>query len=92
MDSKGAALTAGGGSVLATLGIEVCDGRFVCHFDPRCKGRGIPTPCFWQKRLQSVENKGQEREKERQESSRGGKRLEGKEIEEAESLREFGRV
>jgi hypothetical protein len=53
---------------------------------------GIPPPrVFWKKRLQSVENKGQEREKERQESSRGGKRLEIKEIEEAEFLKEFGR-
>jgi len=53
---------------------------------------GIPPPrVFWKKRLQSIENKGQEREKERQESSRGGKRLEIKEIEETEFLREFGR-
>ena len=69
VDSKGAALTAGGGSVLATLGIEVCAGRFVCHFDPRLGDGGTPPPVFWKKRLQSIENKGQEREKERQESS-----------------------
>ena len=50
-----------------------------------------PPPVFWKKRLQGIENKGQGREKERQESSRGGKRLEGKEIEEATFLKEFGR-
>jgi hypothetical protein len=53
---------------------------------------GIPHPrVFWEKRLQSIENKERGQKKERQESSRGGKRLEGKEIEEAESLKEFGR-
>jgi hypothetical protein len=50
-----------------------------------------PPPVFLQKSLQSIENKGRELGKERQESSRGGKRLEGKEIEEAEEVKEFGR-
>ena len=44
---------------------------------------------FWEKRLQSIENKRQEREKERQESSRGGNGLEAKEIQE---WKEFGGV
>jgi hypothetical protein len=81
VDSKGAALTAGGRSVLATLGSEVWAGRFVCHFDPRLRDGDTPPRVFWKKRLQGIENKGQEREKERQESWRGGKRLDGKEIE-----------
>ena len=50
-----------------------------------------PPPVFWKKSLQSIENKGREFEKERQESSRGGKVLKGKEIEEAEQVRELGR-
>jgi hypothetical protein len=50
-----------------------------------------PPRVFWKKRLQSTENKERGQKKERQESSRGGKRLEGKEIEEGESLKEFGR-
>jgi hypothetical protein len=55
------------------------------------RGGYAPPPVFWQKRLQSIENKGKELEKERQESSRGGKRLEAKEIEEVEGESEFGR-
>jgi hypothetical protein len=50
-----------------------------------------PPPVFLKKSLQSIENKGRELGKERQESLRGGKRLEGKEIEEAEEVKEFGR-
>jgi hypothetical protein len=53
---------------------------------------------FWKKRLQSVENKEEEREKERQESSlrgsgyiRGGKRLEVKEIREVEEAEDWKR-
>jgi len=45
---------------------------------------------FWKKRLQGIENKRQGFEKERQESSRGGKALEGKGIEEVEEVKEFG--
>jgi hypothetical protein len=41
--------------------------------------------------VQSIENKGREVEKERQESSRVRKRLEGKEIEEAEEMKELKR-
>jgi hypothetical protein len=53
---------------------------------------GIPIPpVFWKKRLQSIENKRQEPEKERQESSRGGKRLDRKEMEEVEEVKENGR-
>ena len=48
-------------------------------------GRGIPTPwVFLKKRLQGIENKEEELEKETQESSGGVKRLEGEEIEEVE--------
>jgi hypothetical protein len=50
-----------------------------------------PPPVFWKKSLQSIENKGREFGKERQESSRGGKILQGKEIEEAEQVSELGR-
>src|SRR5579864_4362575 len=46
----------------------------------------MPPPVFSQKRPQTIENKGCGREKERQESSRGGKRKEVKEIEEAAGL------
>jgi hypothetical protein len=45
---------------------------------------------FWEKRLQSIENKGAKCEKEREESSRGGKRMEGKEIEEGEESKNAG--
>ena len=45
---------------------------------------------FWEKSLQSVENKGRECEKERQESSRVRKQLEGKGIEEVEEVKELG--
>jgi len=43
-------------------------------------GEGIrrdptPPPLFWQKRLQAVENKGSECEKESQEKTRGGKSM-----------------
>jgi hypothetical protein len=48
-----------------------------------------PTPVFLKKRLQPIENKGEGLEKERQESLRGGKRLEGKEIEEVEEVKGF---
>src|SRR5712692_1444500 len=46
---------------------------------------------FWEKSPQSMENKGREVGKERQESSRVRKRLEGKEIEEVELMKEFKR-
>ena len=46
---------------------------------------------FWEKSAQSIDNKGWEVEKERQESSRVRKRLEGKEIEEVELMKEFTR-
>jgi hypothetical protein len=46
---------------------------------------------FWKKSLQSIEDKGRGLGKERQESSRGGKVLQGKEIEEAKEVKEFGR-
>ncbi len=46
---------------------------------------------FWEKSPQSIENKGRELGKERQESSRVRKRLEGKEIEEVEVLKELRR-
>jgi hypothetical protein len=49
---------------------------------------------FWKKRLQSIENKGCELQKERQESSRGAKplRTEGLvEIEEVEKVRKAAR-
>ena len=53
---------------------------------------GYPTPrVFWEKSAQSIENKGREVGKERQESSRVRKRLEGKEIEEVELMKEFTR-
>src|SRR5579859_4949805 len=48
--------------------------------------RGMPPPVFSQKRPQTIENKGRGHEKERQESSRAGKRKEVKEIEEATGL------
>ena len=55
-------------------------------------GMGYPTPPgVWEKSAQSIENKGRELEKERQESSRVRKRLEGKEIEEVELMKEFTR-
>ncbi len=44
---------------------------------------------FCEKSAQSIENKGREVEKQRQESSRVRKRLEGKEIEEVEEVKEF---
>src|SRR5260370_24843760 len=46
---------------------------------------------FCEKSAQSIENKGREVGKERQESSRVRKGLEGKEIEEVEEVKEFGR-
>ncbi len=46
---------------------------------------------FCEKSVQSIENKGREVEKERQESSRVCKRLEGKEIEEVEVTKECRR-
>lgn len=46
---------------------------------------------FWEKSLQRLENKGREREKERQESSRVRKALEGKEIEGIEEAKELGK-
>jgi hypothetical protein len=46
---------------------------------------------FWEKSPQSIENKGREVGKERQESSRVRKRLEGKEIEEVEERKEVGK-
>jgi len=46
---------------------------------------------FWEKSAQSIENKGRELEKERQESSRVRKRLQGKGIEEVEEVKGFGR-
>ena len=53
---------------------------------------GDPTPPgVFEKSAQSIENKGREVEKERQESSRVRKRLEGKEIEEVELMKEFTR-
>jgi hypothetical protein len=45
---------------------------------------------FWEKSLQSLENKGRGREKERQESSRVRKGLEGKGIEEVEEVKKLG--
>ncbi len=36
---------------------------------------GTPPPVFWQKRLQAIENKRQEYEKESKERTRGGKLL-----------------
>ena len=45
---------------------------------------------FWEKSLQSIEKKGRGREKERQESSRVRKRLEGKGIEEVEEVKKLG--
>ena len=43
-----------------------------------------PTPAFWEKRLQAIENKGRESEKERQEVLRGGKSLMDRGLEGAE--------
>jgi hypothetical protein len=43
-------------------------------------GGVYPPPCFWQKRLQALENKGSECEKERQERIRGGSPLKIKEL------------
>jgi hypothetical protein len=40
----------------------------------------MPPPVFWQKRLQAIENKGMELQKERQESSRGGNPMEAKDL------------
>src|SRR5260370_7783986 len=85
--------------MLASVGGEVGAGRFLCHFDPRfwkleARGWRLDTPhprVFWEKSAQSIENKGWEVEKERQESSRVRKRLEGKEIEEVEEVKEFTR-
>src|SRR5712691_8640181 len=48
------------------------------------------TPGCFGKSAQSIENKGREGGKERQESSRVRKRLEGKEIEEVEERKEVG--
>jgi len=42
--------------------------------------RGMPPPVFSQKRLQPIENKGRGHEKERQESSRGGKRMKRRDL------------
>jgi hypothetical protein len=54
---------------------------------------GIPhPPVIWKKSLQSIENKGKQQEKERQESSRDGKGLQGKEIEEIEERKEVRRA
>jgi hypothetical protein len=41
---------------------------------------GMPPPVFCKKRLQAIENKGRELQKERQESSRGCKLLKGREL------------
>jgi hypothetical protein len=46
---------------------------------------------FWEKSAQSIENKGREVGKKQQESSSVRKRLEGKEIEEVELMKEFKR-
>jgi hypothetical protein len=55
-------------------------------------GWGDPTPpVFCGKSVQSIENKERALEKERQESSRVRNRKEGKEIEEAEKVEEFGK-
>ncbi len=54
--------------------------------------RGVPPPrVFLQKSAQALENKRQQLKKERQESSRVRKRLEEKEIEEVELMKEFKR-
>ncbi len=45
---------------------------------------------FWEKSLQGIENKGRGREKERQESSRVRKRLEGRGIEEVAEVKKLG--
>ena len=50
----------------------------------------MPPRVFCRKSPQSIENKGRELGKERQESSRVRKRLEGKEIEEVEEVKGFG--
>ena len=48
----------------------------------------IPPPrVFWQKRLQAIENKGNDLQKERQESLRGGKTLRRKELAESRGSR-----
>ncbi len=52
--------------------------------------RGMPPRVFCEKSAQSIENKGREVEKERQERSRVRKRLEVREIEEGEEVKEFG--
>src|SRR5258708_15732907 len=99
MGKEGAAWATGGSGMLASLGSEVGTGRFLCHFDPRfwkleAGSWRLDTPhprVFWEKSAQSVENKGREVGKERQESSRVRKRLEGKEIEEVELMKEFKR-
>jgi hypothetical protein len=49
-----------------------------------------PPRVFWKKRLQSIENKGRELRKERQETSRGGNELISQEIVKAGKLEEFG--
>ena len=49
------------------------------------KGRSArvpPPPAFWKKRLEAIENKGRELKKEGEETQRGGKWKEVKEIEE----------
>jgi hypothetical protein len=51
----------------------------VCHFDPDVRDGDTLLPVFWKKSLQGIENKGRELGKKRQESSRGGKVLQGKE-------------
>jgi hypothetical protein len=63
--------------------MELGDSAFMVFVLIVRKG-GTPPRVFWKKRLQSIENKGRGLKKERQESSRDGKRLEGKEIEEVE--------
>jgi hypothetical protein len=41
---------------------------------------GTPLPVFCEKRLQAIENKGMALKKERQETSRGGNRMEDKDL------------
>src|SRR5882762_7899401 len=58
VDDRQTALTTGGRAVLAASGSEVGTERVECpflsfHFWVEI-GRRIPTPCFWQKRLQDI--------------------------------------
>jgi len=54
------------------------------------EGWGTPSPVFWKKRLQSIENKWCEPQKDRQESSRGAKPLRAEGLGEVEEVKEFG--